>query len=104
MTDYNMEVVPGTRAPVLSPALLSRIHELNRDYVELLLAGHLLPAPGTSGDSLSVKLIESLASLDAQARTALSRCAYTLYSPGFDDQRFWQTALGHSTGEQSVEA
>ncbi|HEY5806451.1 MAG TPA: hypothetical protein VIT67_00695 [Povalibacter sp.] len=34
----------------------------------------------------------------------MSRCAYTLYSPGFDDQRFWQTALGHSTGEQSVEA
>ncbi|HEY5806450.1 MAG TPA: hypothetical protein VIT67_00690, partial [Povalibacter sp.] len=36
----------------------------------------------------------------------MSRCAYTLYSPGFDDQRFWQTALGpaYSTGEQSVEA
>lgn len=104
MTRYNMEVVPGTRAPVLPAALLSQVHELNRDYVELLLAGRLLPAPGMSGETLPTRIIEGLADLDAEARTALSGCAYTLYSPGFDDRRFWQTVLSPADLSQVAEA
>jgi len=52
------EELPGASAPVLSAAVLARIHELNLDYIELLAAernavgandGQLLCAENRSG-------------------------------------------------------
>src|SRR4051794_34982590 len=102
MSDYTMEVVHGARAPVLADALLARVHELNRDYVELLVAERALPALGMPGEDLPHKVIDALAVLDAPARTALSRCPYVLFNFGFDDDRFWLAALGDAEeGAQS---
>src|SRR3954470_23070687 len=106
MSDYNMEVVHGARAPVLGDALLARVHELNRDYVELLLAERTLPALGMPAEDLPHKVIDALAALDASARMALTKCPYVLFNFGFDDDRFWLAALGDSeegTQQLSVE-
>ena len=40
------EELPGASAPVLSAAVLARLHELNLDYVELLAAEHTAAATG----------------------------------------------------------
>ncbi|MFL6577352.1 MAG: hypothetical protein ACJ8MR_12100 [Povalibacter sp.] len=107
MSDYNMDVVPGTRAPVLGDALLERIHELNRDYVELLLAERTLPPPGVPTETLSSKIIDALLTLDHHARTSLARCPFALFTFGFDDERFWSAVLSDAdTGAkgESVEA
>jgi hypothetical protein len=93
MSDYNMDVVPGTRAPVLGDALLMRVHELNRDYVELLVAERSLPTPAMPSDALTAKQIESLSRLDDPARSALARCPFALFTFSFDDDRFWTAAL-----------
>ena len=106
MSDYNMEVVHGARAPVLGDALLARVHELNRDYVELLLAERTLPALGMPAEDLPHKVIDALAALDPSRRAALAKCPYALFNFGFDDDRFWLAALGEpepGAQEQSVE-
>jgi hypothetical protein len=94
MSDRNMDVVSGARAPVLASALLARIRELNRDYVELMLAERAVPSPGAAMETLSPRLLDALAALDEPARDALSRCPFTLFSLAFDDARFWHTVLG----------
>jgi hypothetical protein len=107
MSDRNKDVVPGTRAPVLSRALLERTHELNRDYVELMLAERSLPSPGIGAEALSVKIIDALGDLSSVARTALAACPFALYTLGFDDQRFWSTALRNADARDddlSIEA
>ena len=40
MRRNDTEDLPGASAPVLSAAVLARIHELNLDYIELLAAEH----------------------------------------------------------------
>src|SRR6478736_6692256 len=94
MSDDNMDVVPGARAPVLAAALLACIRELNRDYVELMLAERSLPCAGMAMDALSHKLLDSLAGLSSHARAALAACPFALFSLGFDDRRFWNVVLG----------
>lgn len=98
MSDYNMDVVPGLRAPVLSTALLLHVQRLNRDYVEVLLAERTRPGPAIAVETLSDKLVHALAQLNAPARTALASCPFALYSLGFDDQRFWNAALAERPG------
>lgn len=93
MSDRNKDVVPGTRAPVLSRALLERTHELNRDYVELMLAERSLPSAGIGSEALPVKILDALADLNSIARTALAACPFALYTLSFDDQRFWTATL-----------
>ena len=93
MSDYNMEVAPGTRAPVLGDALLTRVHELNLDYVELLVAEASLPTSAMPIDTLTTKQIDALSRLDDDARSALARCPYALFTFSFDDDRFWMAAL-----------
>ena len=111
MFNCNMDVVPGARAPVLAAPLLDRTHELNQDYVELLLAERSRPLPGKSVEALPGRLLDALAGLDVSARAALAHCPYALYSLGFDDQRFWSTVLSEApsdkltnTCERSIEA
>lgn len=98
MSDRNKEVVPGTRAPVLGDALLTRIHQLNRDYVELLIASatsHL----GNSAEMLPPKVLDALARLSANGLSALARNPFALYSLGFDDQRFWTAVLADAQAD-----
>ncbi|HEY6641644.1 hypothetical protein [Povalibacter sp.] len=107
MTDRNKDVVPGTRASVLSRALLERTRELNRDYVELLLAERSLPAPGIVAESLPVKILGALDDLSSEARSALAACPYSLYALAFDDLRFWSAALDGTAAQghdRSIEA
>lgn len=105
MSARNKEVVPGTRAPVLSRALLARTHELNADYVELMLAERSLPVPGPGAEALPARALDALEALDATARGALAACPFTLYTLGFDDQRFWDAALkGDTPGDDGIEA
>jgi hypothetical protein len=107
MSDYDMDVVPGARAPVLADALLARIHELNRDYVELILAERTLPAPGLASDTLPTKVMDALAALDERSRALIAKCPYALFTFGFDDDRFWMSALNEAEAaarEETVEA
>lgn len=101
MSDRNMDVVPGRRAPVLSRIVLERIKDLNKDYVELMLAEGSLPA--VAGDLLSSRLLDSLEKIRPAGRDAIAECPYTLFTLGFDDQRFWSASLDES-GEHDVEA
>ena len=48
--------LPGASAPVLSAAVLARIHELNLDYIELLAAEHNAASAGdASAAALAVQ-------------------------------------------------
>lgn len=115
MTDRNREVAPGARAPVLSIALLARIHESNRDYVELLLAQRSILQsglqsglqPGTYIESVPAKVLDALELLPPASRHALAATPFALYSLGFDDPQFWSAALTDTMPDgagESVEA
>ncbi len=93
MSIATKDVVPGTRAPVLSRALLARTHELNLDYVELMLAERSPPLQGVAAETLPVRTLDALEALEDAARRAVTACPFTLYTIGFDDQRFWSAAL-----------
>ena len=99
MSDRNKEVVPGRRAPVLSRALLARTHEMNRDYVELLLAERSLLRHGIATETLPPKVLDALERLPLDARQALAGCPYALYSLGFDDLKFWSSALAEDASD-----
>ena len=87
-----MDELPGASAPVLSAAVLARIHELNLDYIELLAAEH--NAAG-AGDAqllhLPYRLHAIIAELTPAARAALAALPYTLYSLGFEDEKLWRS-------------
>ena len=101
MSARNKEVVPGARAPVLSRALLARTHELNGDYVELMLEERALLPHGMVAEALPVKVLDALESLTAAARHAVAACPFALYTLGFDDIRFWNAALDDSSMRSS---
>jgi hypothetical protein len=103
-----MDELPGAGAPVLSAAVLARIHELNLDYVELLAAEHNA-ADSSDGQlqRLPCKLHGAIAEMSATARASLAALPYTLYSLGFEDERLWRSlaepaalAGSLSTGER----
>jgi hypothetical protein len=99
------EELPGASAPVLSAAVLARIHELNLDYIELLAAEHnvadvrLKPDPQQTGPDhdagqlqhLPCRLHAALAELSPVARASLAALPYTLYSLGFEDEKLWRS-------------
>lgn len=97
MPAHNMDVVPGSCAPILGPALLLRTRELNLDYVRLLLAER-----ARATEPLNGKVLDGLSQLSASAQGALAACSYTLFSLGFDDVRFWEAALA-AGADDSVE-
>ena len=86
------EELPGASAPVLSAAVLARIHELNLDYIELLVAEH---SAADTGDCqlqhLPCKLHAAIAELSPSARASLAALPYTLYSLGFEDEKLWRS-------------
>ena len=90
MTLRNKEVAL-TRAPVLSTVLLARVHELNRDYVDLLATPP--PAQDVDTESLPSKVFDALLQLPNAARLRLTATPFALYSLGFEDQQFWRCML-----------
>jgi hypothetical protein len=78
--------LPGASAPVLSAAILARIHDLNCDYLDLLRRD----AAASSGCSLPNKVLRALADLPSNARRQLATVPFTLYSLGFEDQELWR--------------
>jgi hypothetical protein len=94
MKDGNMDDLPAY-PPVLDAGLVTQIHELNRDYIDLLAHRR-----ADAGDSFSLHLseavVEALALLDHEQRSALARTSYSLYSLGFEHVSFWRTAASAS--------
>jgi hypothetical protein len=84
--------LPGATTPVLTADLLARIHELNLDYLDLLLAEQAVGDEGGQVQQLPVRVREGLAMLSPSARRALAAMPYTLYSLGFEDEGFWRFA------------
>ena len=91
MSRTHPEDLPGASAPVLSAAVLARIHELNLDYVELLAAEHNTAIADGQLQHLPCKLHAALAELSSAARATLAAMPYTLYSLGFEDEKLWRS-------------
>jgi hypothetical protein len=91
----------GPAAPVLTPSLLARLYELNFDYLELAVAEYR-DSQGEHPHHLPHQVAQCLAECSLEARQALARTAFSLYSLGFEDQHFWRKALHPS--ERSVQA
>lgn len=92
MTPCNKEVAQTARTPVLSATLLARVHELNRNYVDLLATQAGVRSVDPQG--LSHRVLDALAQLSEPARFRLAASPFALYTLGFEDQHFWRTVLG----------
>jgi hypothetical protein len=92
MTPCNKEVAFAPRTPVLSATLLARVHELNRNYLDLLAMQGAIH--GVDPEGLPAKIIEALAQLPAFARLRLAASPFALFALGFEDPQFWRTVLG----------
>lgn len=88
---------PGAAAPVLAPAMLSRIHQLNLDYLELLVAERASPGGGTQLQHLLPRQCSELSALPERALRLLAATPYTLYSLGFEDEGFWKSICASTT-------
>ena len=84
--------LPGAAAPVLAADLLGRLAALNLDYLDLLIAEAVRPAPAGMR-SLPDPVLETLRKADRASLRLLASAAFSLYSLGFEDQEFWRTAL-----------
>ena len=103
MTRNDTEDLPGASAPVLSAAVLARIHELNLDYIELLAAEH--NGGGVLDGQLQhlpCKLHATIASLTPSTRMSLAALPYTLYSLGFEDEKLWRSLAEPATLASSL--
>jgi hypothetical protein len=91
MSRHFTEELPGASTPILSAAVLARIHELNLDYIELLATEHNA-ADASDGQlqHLPCKLHAAIAELSPTARASLAALPYTLYSLGFEDEKLWR--------------
>ena len=103
MRRNDTEDLPGASAPVLSAAVLARIHELNLDYIELLAAEH---NGGGAIDGqlqhLLCKLHATIVSLTLSTRMSLAALPYTLYSLGFEDEKLWRSLAEPATLASSL--
>lgn len=102
MSSTTQEDLPGATAPVLSATLLSRVHELNLDYLELLIAEHALAACADQLQHLPARLRTSIVALPQSARRLLAAVPFTLYSLGFEDEGFWRTVC-HSAADAAAD-
>jgi hypothetical protein len=81
----------GAPAPVLTAPTLSAIHDLNNDYLDLLIADR---EAQHVAKPLPAAVVAGLADLDSSARRAIAACPFALYSLGIDHQDFWRIAAG----------
>jgi hypothetical protein len=84
-------------APVLDAALLTRVQQLNLDYLELLVAEHATAECAAQLQHLPPTQRAALASLPASALRLLAATPYTLYSLGVEDENFWASISANST-------
>lgn len=83
--------------PVLEPALLTRIEQLNLDYLELLVAEHAAAECADQLQHLPPTQRAAIAALPASALHALAATPYTLYSLGVEDENFWASICANAT-------
>lgn len=84
-------------APVLDPALLEHVQQLNLDYLELLIAERDTPQGSAQLQHLPPRQRVTLAALSTRALRALAAMPYTLYSLGFEDEHFWDSVCTNAT-------
>lgn len=91
MRKRSRDSLPGIFSPVLTTPLLAGIHQLNRDYVELLIAA---PPDEQTATGLPASVIKGLTALPPSARGALAACSFALYSLGLEHHDAWRSASG----------
>lgn len=84
-------------SPVLDAALLTRIQQLNLDYLELLVAEHAGSECAAQLQHLPPTQRAALGALPASALPPLSATPYTLYSLGVEDENFWASICASAT-------
>jgi hypothetical protein len=89
-------------APVLHPAVLARIHQLNLDYLELLVAERDATHASTQLQYLPPRQRGALSALSPRALRALAAMPYSLYSLGFEDENFWNAVCESATSSSSA--
>jgi hypothetical protein len=77
--------------------MLARIHELNLDYLELLVAERAAAGCATQLQHLPPRQCSELAALSGRALRVLATTPYTLYSLGFEDEGFWKSICASTT-------
>jgi hypothetical protein len=83
--------------PVLDPALLAQIYQLNLDYLELLIAECAAAECAAQLHHLPPAQRSALAVLPARAMRLIAATPYTLYSLGFEDESFWASVCANAT-------
>lgn len=86
-----------TAAPILDGALLGRIHQLNLDYLELMVAESASGECASQLQHLPSALRGAFAALPVNALSAMAETSYTLYSLGFEDEHFWASICASAT-------
>ena len=89
-------------APVLHPALLARIQQLNLDYLELLVAERDAEDGSTQLQYLPPRQRVALGALSPRALRALAAMPYSLYSLGFEDENFWNAVCESAMSSASA--
>ncbi len=89
-------------APVLQPALLARIQQLNLDYLELLVAERDATDASTQLQYLPPRQRAALGALSPRGLRALAAMPYSLYSLGFEDENFWSAVCESATSSSSA--
>src|SRR5688572_22906254 len=89
-------------APVLHPGLLARIHQLNLDYLELLVAERDAAEGSTQLQYLPPRQRSALGALSPRALRALAAMPYSLYSLGFEDENFWNAVCASAMSSASA--
>jgi len=98
MSRHITDELPGVSTPILSAAVLARIHELNLDYMELLAAErNAVDACDGQLQHLPSKLHAAIAEMSPAARASLAALPYTLYSLGFEDEKLWRALAQPAT-------
>jgi hypothetical protein len=93
MPSRSKECAAVSHAPVLTAQLLSRLHQLNFDYLQLLLDTQL-SEPCAHGEGLPLILRHALRELGAPGLQLIAAAPYALYTLGFEDQELWCAMLG----------
>jgi hypothetical protein len=88
--------LPFSAPPVLTDALLHRIHEINLDYLRLLRSEQAHAECAAQLQHFAPKFLDNVAKADGGALQRAARVPYTLYSLGFEDLKFWQGACNAS--------
>lgn len=89
-------------APVLEPTLLAHIHQLNLDYLELLIAERDTVQGAEQLQHLPPRQRLALAALSPHALRSLAAMPYTLYSLGFEEEHFWDAVCANATASTPI--